>query len=98
MHFRVAGNDCVFAGFADEVKRLVKRRRAVKPFSPQRMHRRGGHMVARAATKRPTLRRYDHPRSGAASNPVVLYSLAGDLKSYSDFRILRFRPAFSCVG
>ncbi len=49
MHFRVAGNDCVFAGFADEVKRLVKRRRAVKPFSPQRMQWQMHRLIKRGA-------------------------------------------------
>lgn len=49
MHFRVAGNDCVFAGFADEIKRLAKRRRAVKPFTPQRMQWRMHHLIKRGA-------------------------------------------------
>ncbi len=35
-------------------------------------------MVARAATKRLTPRRYDHPWSGAACSPVDLCSLAGE--------------------
>lgn len=47
--FKVAGNDCVFAGFADEVARMLSSRRTVMPFSPKRMQWRMHRLIKRGA-------------------------------------------------
>jgi hypothetical protein len=49
MHFRVAGDDFVFAGFADEIKRMLRGHRPVKSFSPQRMQWRMHRLIKRGA-------------------------------------------------
>jgi len=47
--FKVAGSDCVFAGFADEVERMLNSRRTVMPFSPKRMQWRMHRLIKRGA-------------------------------------------------
>lgn len=49
MQFKVAGNDYVFAGFADEVARMLSSRRTVMPFSPKRMQWRMHRLIKRGA-------------------------------------------------
>lgn len=47
--FRVEGNPYVFAGFSDEVERVLKSCHAVKPFSPSRMQWRIQKLIKQAA-------------------------------------------------